>query len=458
MRIKKYDFEFSRRTFLEKTARGLGGAGVLASLWPTVASSGDIEKVYPEELLNIEAYTKGQVKVGDEINADNVEVIKDLIDPICYQEVKQDGRTFYIIESERNVSNMFSGGFFEATLRNQGMAMIDGTGNCFTKNGEYWLGGLPFPDPQTGLEAIANLTMSWGRNDAPMYAIPTLSLGPEGNVEYDYELVWAELNCIGLVNGGEGPYLPGHEGKLRYQATWFTNPNDVKGTAFLNVWPYDQREFPDLFGYIPSFKRVRRFPTNQRFEPLVAGLNLFLSDAWASGDPWMTWGNYKVVGRQPFLGSTHDQWMGDKPNWAHDLVGGAEGKSYLRVGKALIPEVIVLEAEPLGYPRAPVSKKRIYIDVRNQISPQTITFDRRGELWKSFEPGNGRYVRGDLAFEVNGSPSWSWNWVISHDIQTNRISHFYQGEKVSGGYRSNHHVEDMYDSYMTRTSMRRLGT
>ena len=263
MHIRKYDFDYSRRMFLEKTAKGLGSAGVLTSLWPLICESGDISKAYPEELLNIEAYTKGKIKVGDEINVDNIDLVQDLVDPILYEEVTQQGRTFDIIESEMDITKMFPHGFLEATLRNQGLARFDDNGNVWTTDGKPWVGGLPFPNPQQGLEAIANLTMSWGRNDAPLYAIPTISLSPEGSIEYEYDLVWAEMNCIGLVNGDSGPYLEDHPGKLRYQATWFTKTNDVKGTAFLNVWPYDQREFPELYGYLPVFKRVRRFPANQ---------------------------------------------------------------------------------------------------------------------------------------------------------------------------------------------------
>ena len=63
--IRKYDFNYSRRKFLEKTAAGFGTAGVLTSLWPLMCEAGDITKAYPEELLHIEAYTKGKVKVGD---------------------------------------------------------------------------------------------------------------------------------------------------------------------------------------------------------------------------------------------------------------------------------------------------------------------------------------------------------------------------------------------------------
>ena len=34
-------------------------------------------KAYPEELLSIEAFTKGQIKVGDWITAENIDVVVD---------------------------------------------------------------------------------------------------------------------------------------------------------------------------------------------------------------------------------------------------------------------------------------------------------------------------------------------------------------------------------------------
>ena len=54
MRIRKYDFNYSRRAFLDKMATGAMAAGVLSPLWPLIARAGDITKAYPEELLSIE--------------------------------------------------------------------------------------------------------------------------------------------------------------------------------------------------------------------------------------------------------------------------------------------------------------------------------------------------------------------------------------------------------------------
>ena len=44
MRIRKYDFNYSRRAFLDKMATGAMAAGVLGPLWPLIARAGDITK------------------------------------------------------------------------------------------------------------------------------------------------------------------------------------------------------------------------------------------------------------------------------------------------------------------------------------------------------------------------------------------------------------------------------
>nr|WP_293370598.1 hypothetical protein [Nevskia sp.] len=51
MRIKKYDFNYGRRMLMEKAAKGIGTAGVLAPMWPMVGNTGDTSKAYPDELL-----------------------------------------------------------------------------------------------------------------------------------------------------------------------------------------------------------------------------------------------------------------------------------------------------------------------------------------------------------------------------------------------------------------------
>lgn len=458
MRIRKYDFNYSRRAFMEKAAAGVFTAGVLTSLWPEIARSGEITRAYPDELLSIDAYTKGKVSAGDVITADNVEFVKDLLDPIAFKQVSEMGRRINIVETTTDVTKMFPHEYLEATLRNQGQAVLDENGNVYTRDGQPWIGGNPFPDAKTGLEAFANLTLSWGRHDQSLYAVRDWDINPSGSLSYQYDLAWAEQNTIGLLNHDEGPYWLGHEDKLRYQSVWFTHPNDIKGTSFVNTWHYDQRKFPDLFGYLPAFKRVRRFPTNQRFEPLAPGMQLFLSDAWAAGDPMLTWGNYKVVGVQPMLGSVSQNFMGEGNNWERPVHGGPKGQTFFEDYKEFVPETLVVEAEPVGFSRAPVSKKRVYIDVRNMMYVAYNTYDRRGDLWKTFEPGYSQYVKGDNVVMDGAHPAWSWTHVMTQDIQTNRMSRFVQAKKIRGGFESGWNMGNLYDKYLTIQAVRRLGS
>ena len=460
MHIRKYDFDFARRHFMEKTARGLGGAGVLTSLWPELSSAGDATNAYPEELLSIEAYTKGQVKVGDVIDADNVELIQDLLDPVTFQQISQDQRKIFIQPEIQDIETMYPPYFLDATLRNQGQATFDDVGNVRTTDGKRWIGGIPFPDVQNGNEAIANITLSWGRHDSALYATPAVTVHADGAQKYEYDWVWAEQQVAGLVHPkASSPYLEGHDDLSRMQVIWFTHTQDVRGHAFLSHWKYDQRKVPKLWGYLPTMKRVRRFPANQRFEPYMPGMNLFLSDAWASGDPMLTWGNYKIIHRGPFLGSSHFQWTPENENWRPPLVGGAQDKTYFYVGKSLIPEVIVFEGEPIGYPKSPVSKRRIYMDARNMGPGMAVTYDRNGEVWKAAEGGGGlAKSESKELLTSDGRTEWSWWWAMSHDVQKNIVSRLHHAETCRGnGVSALDPDEDVVSEYMTKTALQRLG-
>jgi hypothetical protein len=461
MRIRKYDFDYSRRVFMEKVATG-AGAGVLAPLWPTIANSAeDISKAYPDELMSIEMYTKGKVKVGDVLTAANVDAVKDLLEPIEYKQVKDMGRRIHIVDSVKDVTKLFNATYLEMTLKNKGRAKLGADGNIWTDGdtNQPWVGGLPFPDATDGFQVQANLTLNWGRHDYSQYTAPFYSLSPDGEVGYRHEIVWCELNTTART---DGTIFQGHKDKLRFQSVFFTAPNDTKGSSFLSIWYYDQRKFPDLYGYFPAFKRVRQFPTNQRFEPLVPGVTFFLSDAWAAGDPILTWGNYKIVKRGPMLGAiTADNWPADHPTYDQKVHGGPKGKTFYDTYFSLIPEAIVFSAEPTGYPRAPVGKKEVYVDARNMMFPSQVTYDRRGQMWKQFEPGFSQYKndKGQI-LDKNGKPDWSWLYCHTHDIQSNRMTRFRNEKNIPSGYRLQFSTEgvDVYNKFLTPSAMARLGT
>ncbi|MGB0211605.1 DUF1329 domain-containing protein [Algiphilus sp.] len=446
-----------RRHFLANTARAVAGAGVLMPLWKVIAADGDITRAYPDELLSIEAYTKGRIKPGDTIDASNVEHVADLFEPVALEQIREMGRRVRIAPTTTDIMRLSPWEYMEATLRNRGRARFNDKGNVVTDDGSPWIGGHPFPDARTALELFAGLTLSWGRHDASLYAIKQFSLSPEGDVQYSYEAGWAELAPVGRLVLDPKPYWPGHEDYLRYQSVFFLSPESERGTSFLNLWYYDQNEFPELYGYLPHFRRIRQFPTNQRFEPLVPGSTLYLSDAWAAGDPLHTWGNYRVVGRGPLLAGVSNGWNAEHPNWEHGTHGGPQGNTFWDTTVELVPEAIICEAEPVAFSRAPVSKKRVWFDTRNMMPIAMVSYDRDGKVFRSFDGCYSLYESGDKRFMDGDHPYWSWTHVHAFDAQTRRMTRLEQVRQGPGGLATSVNDERIYERYLTRNSLMRLG-
>ncbi|MDR3417905.1 MAG: DUF1329 domain-containing protein [Nevskia sp.] len=458
MRVKRYGHDFSRRHFLRQTGRSLLSAGVLMPLWKALAQSGDASRAYPDELLSIEGYTRGRIKTGDDITAANVELVKDLLEPIKYAQVAHMGRRLRVARTTADLMRLSPWEYLEATLRNHGQARFDGRGNVVTADGRPWIGGNPFPAPGTAVELFAGLTLSWGRHDASFYAIKEYDLSADGDLRFEYECGWAELSPVARVCIDPKPYWPGHEDKLRFQSVFFQSPDSAHGTSFLNIWPYDQSTFPELYGYVPAFKRIRQFPTDQRFEPLIPGSTLYLSDAWAAGDPLYTWGNYRIVGRGPLLAAVSGGWNPTHPNWEHATHGGPRGKTFWDTTVELVPEAIAVEAEPVRFPRAPVSRKRVWFDARTLLPIGMVSYDRRGEPYRSFDGAYALYESNSKVFMDGGHPYWSWAHIHAFDIQTGCMTRLEQVREISGGHAMRVNDTGIYDGYLTSSALMRLGS
>lgn len=449
-------FDIDRRKLLKYAASGVG-AGLTYPLWAAIDKAGTIEKAYPDELLSIDNYTKGKISTGDYITADNVELVKGLLEPAKYQHVKNMGRRLKVLPTTMDWMKLGPWEYMEATLSNQGKARFSDKGNVVTKDGKPWIGGHPFPATTDALELFAGLTLSWGRHDASLYAMREYDIRRDGVVDYEYDLVWAELAPVGRLTLDPKPYWPGHEDKLRYNTVAYLSPESERGASYLNIWPYDQNEFPTLYGYVPSFRRIRQFPTNQRFEPLVPGSALYLSDAWSAGDPLLTWGNYKVIGRQPLLAGVSGGWNGKHENWEHGVHGGGEDETFFDSVVELVPETIVCEAEPVAFNRAPVSKKRVWFDVRNGMPVAMVTYDRKGNEFRSFDGCYSLYDDGERQMMDGKHPYWSWTYLHAYEFQSGRMTRIEQVKELAGGHRSRANDESIYHDYLTHAALQRLG-
>jgi len=454
----KFDRGYTRRKFLADAGKGILSVGVLMPAWKAIAATGDISKAYPDELLSIEAYTKGKIKTGDYITSANVEHVKELLEPIRYEQILKHGRRLKLAKTTTDVMRISPWEYIEATLANAGKARFDAKGNVVAPDGRPWIGGNPFPDPKSGLELFAAQTLSWGRHDASFYAINVGEVDPNGEVRFAYAGGWAELAPVARVVMDPKPYWPGHEQYLRYQSVFFTKPYTFRGASFLSIWEYDHSKFPALYGYVPEFRRVRQLPSDQRFEPLLPGSSMYLSDAWAAGDPLHTWGNYRIVGRGPFLAGMSDGWNASHDNWEHKTHGGPKGKSFWDTTVELVPEAIMVEAEPVRFPRAPVSKKRVWFDARNQVVVGMVTYDRKGLPFRSFDGAYSLYESGDKRVMDGAHPYWSWAHVTASNIQSGTVTRMEQVKVIESVHRSGANDPSIYDRYLTQAALLKLGT
>jgi len=458
MHFIKFDPQFTRRHFLASAGKAAVSAGMLAPLWDTISRDGDIGRAYPEEALSIEHFSKGAVKPGGVIDASNVHSVSDLIDPVLRMEIEQQGRVLDVKAPETDIMRLAPRKYVEATLSNRGKATLDATQNVVTHEGKPWIGGHPFPDGESALKVVLGHALNWGRHDVSFFTLKEWDMDANDTVQFHYQFLFLEYMAVARTVLDPKPYLPGHEGKLRYSTFLLTAPQAVKGTSVLNIWHYDQSKLPEFFGFLPDFKRIRRFTTNQRFEPSLPGSNFNPTDTYMMGDPTLTWGNFKIVGKAPFLASVSDRWWGEKDNWMVDRVGGASGSRFFRSTVELIPECLVIDMEPLRYPEAPYGKRRVWYDPRSMNPVTALIFDREGQIIKNYINNVANYeTRQGLRWPETGDPFWGWITTSIHNPQTDSVSLIQPVQQIDGGFGPRVNDPDTYEQFCTIPAVRRLG-
>ena len=132
---------------------------------------------------------------------------------------------------------------------------------------------------------------------------------------------------------------------------------------------------------------------------------------------------------------------------------------YWRTRMELVPEVYVVEMEPVMYPRAPIGKKRIWYHAATLCPLTMISYDRQGKMWKQWEGGFDYYERKPGMQWTEGVPDhfWSWTHVHAHDLQSNRMSRFYYAETVPGGYHATVDDPRLFGDFCSMEALERLG-
>lgn len=453
MRVLKFTEGWTRRHFLEQIGKGVAAAGVIAPLWDTIARTGLCEAAYPPELLSIEAYTKGRLKPGDVLDAGNVDVVKDLLDPATYLQIKTDGRVIDLLPTETDLNKLMIPAFVDATVRNRGLHAIGGDGNVYTREGKPWIGGNAFPEPRTADEILLSHSLAWGKHDAEGVAVREWDTDAAGETAYTYDMYFVTWQTVGRVILDPKPYVAGYEHDLRITATVTTAPQDLRGMGMLTIWSYDQHSFPNSWAFHPSTKRIRSVSPMERFNPTLPGSTSFTSDARMLGDPLLTWGNFKLVSKGPMLACVSRGAYTGNPGWEMPLCGGKNGRKYFRTRFELVPEVYVVELAPIRYTNCPYSKKLVWYDARTLVPLTMIGYDKAGEMMHQHEAGYGMVVPP----QPGSSPNWAFTYVLAMDMKNRKLTRIQLLPEATGGYRTMFDDSCLFSGYCSLDALRRLG-
>ena len=247
-----------------------------------------IAAAYPDEVLSIEKYTKGMVKPGMIISKENAELVKDLCFEGLYMELQR-GAQIKIAETTLRADALIPPYWVEATLRNKGQAVLDKKGQLWHKDGRQWIGGDPFPEAKTGLEAAWNSVFNFRRYDDVRSIAPELNVDSSGTVVRKGASFFTRIQAVGRLAVEPKPIIPQYKDELYRTILSVVEPFDSYGLAITTTNKYDASRLPDTDLYIPTLRRTRRVSSTQRFEPPRPYAAYFASDFDVHNDPLLTW-------------------------------------------------------------------------------------------------------------------------------------------------------------------------
>jgi len=370
----------------------------------------------------IEDLTGGKVKNDGLVDKNNVELVKEYLTAGMYEMVKR-GMVLKM-GTQLPPDQLNPKVFREATERNRGKAVTDENGVVYyEKIGAPWLGGIPFPNAKTGMEAMGNFYYgfvwdSWRSLNDMWY------VNSRGEV---YKTVGQELQfvkCSGRTTLPPLGTIPGYENLLTKRISVATSPREITGLGQFSVRYYDFAKTYDTgFAYLPAFKRTIRVSATT-WQDNIAGSDMTYGDGFGFQDPPSDW-NLKLLGKK-FLLVTEPKSptpMLDEKGHLSKNVQFDVGKKYLRLGWIIWP-VDVVEATPKI--KHVYGKKIVYLPIWPYIYSgngiaATDVYDRQMKLWKGalLLFGRHEYVNGDPQ-----KPQTATIGLSMYDLQADHTTHY----------------------------------
>lgn len=295
--------------------------------------------------------------------------------------------------------------FTVATKENMGKCKI----NPDTLMLENYVAGLPFPRNPNPLEMIWNETM-WAVGEDDLYFDPisalTYSSARKMDSSWKAGLGWYRGQGRLMTDFDpvthESLYFKG-KGILDIGTFLLTYPQDLLGVAFLRYRYYDTNK-PDLFmSYLPGMKRIRVLSGSDAQDPMIGSelkWDMWRGDWQKQPSKTLFPNAYKLLKTQIMLLPVHHY------SPALEIQGEAFITSWEK------RPVWVFEIKSLD-PAYIYSKRIMYIDMEEFKLNYEEYFDRRGNLWLTWD---------DIRYrDAEGGSSWEAVFILNWESQRDTV-------------------------------------
>lgn len=177
---------------------------------------------------------------------------------------------------------------------------------------------------------------------------------------------------------------------------------------------------------------------------------LYVTDDWAAGAPLHAWCNYGIVSRQRLLAGVSSSWNNQHPNWERSVHGGPQGWNFCDGVVKPVPEASITEADLVEFKRAPVGKKCVWFDARDQMPITMVIFDCKSQLLRPFDGCYSLYEDGDHFY-------WLWSYVHAVEFRSGGITRLKEVGRVTDGHGKGVNNGHVYEEYLTRSAITALG-
>ncbi len=271
-------------------------------------------------------------------------------------------------------------GYIEASNKYANQATLIDSGDNPRKLGlTGYSAGLPFPDPQSGIEVAWNYQYSYNGDDGGFhYGVYWISA--KSGVERSEEWRWLYIiRAMFRTDLAPKPHIPEFQKKnVQYTSmTWAIEPYDKAGFGALYsryVEPKDQEGWI----YIPTMRRTMKASFGTRGDAWNSTDMLYEDVRGFMGYPeWMSW---KLIKKTTILAPMHSAIQAGKEG--RDRTFDFKTPPHWNFKAKWEPRAVyVVEAIP-KFKDYPYSKMVFYFDADTFYIPFKETYDKKGKLWK----------------------------------------------------------------------------